>query len=883
MTPIRRLPILLALTLAGPACDDTSTPSSAQDAGVDALLEVDGETLPAPDTTGATDAPKGETSITPPPGPARRLSAGPNYTCLLRSDGEVECWGGSAALRFPPAGPFVEISAGNYHACARRADGTAACWGTTWFDEDRGVDRLGDFTARTFAQVVAGPQAICCGLEAADSTITCRPDGAFVGPPDVAGDPIVWFDLGVTGNSACALNANGRARCWDAAAEYFGPDEYRTYTSEWLTTPPETFTSLSVGKLAPVWGACGVTVDGAILCWGKGEGAWPAQPWSGTFSAVSLGSGDSRCALTTSGEADCVGTGMECADSQCQEIVEWTLQDEPAGPFLEVVVGWNHACGLKSDDSVVCWGSNAQGQLDRTCGDGVLDPGEQCDDGGMLQEDGCSAICRLESGWACEGAPSVCTRVCGNGLIDEAEQCDDGNLNWDDGCTPDCYVEEGWECDAMSEPTDCVFVGSPDTNPEVCGDGYVDEEQGEVCDDGPFSGNILSGCWWDCTENVCGAGLPPTPTGSGAYHVCAGAGLVHDIAITSGPLVSVVGVSYSTALGNSPVMAVPEGEAPILYLAQDEDDGGDLYTITELGSIGEPYEYARFNLSVADDGDHFVSGGIQLGDDLLCPGCGDGGFYAARITPTGEPVWTVRHDIFAGRATVSGAGELQLLGPGSELNEMAMARLDADGAVLWSKPLGPGYPINIFRDGEGAWVLSGDADGPDMTYLPLDPPVGYLPGKLSRVDASGGITQTIQLSGTPSQMAVDGDGTIVVVGGSYGPFGTSTMGAYVERFDASGVSLWVEHMPPAGMLGFAMDVAVAPGAFVELHARGEPEAPSSLVVRDITTGAVTDEHFMEHTAVGRIASQAGAVFFTTWQRWGTFYAKYPLTLLQEQP
>jgi cysteine-rich repeat protein len=39
-----------------------------------------------------------------------------------------------------------------------------------------------------------------------------------------------------------------------------------------------------------------------------------------------------------------------------------------------------------------------------TCGDGVVDPGEDCDDGGILDGDGCSSTCKSES--LCDPAPS---------------------------------------------------------------------------------------------------------------------------------------------------------------------------------------------------------------------------------------------------------------------------------------------------------------------------------------------------------------------------------------------------------------------------------------------------------------------------------------------
>ncbi len=47
---------------------------------------------------------------------------------------------------------------------------------------------------------------------------------------------------------------------------------------------------------------------------------------------------------------------------------------------------------------------------DVVCGDGVRDrPDEACDDGNTDDDDGCSAACEIEAGWACptEGAPCL--------------------------------------------------------------------------------------------------------------------------------------------------------------------------------------------------------------------------------------------------------------------------------------------------------------------------------------------------------------------------------------------------------------------------------------------------------------------------------------------
>ncbi|HEX7599573.1 MAG TPA: DUF4215 domain-containing protein, partial [Polyangia bacterium] len=39
---------------------------------------------------------------------------------------------------------------------------------------------------------------------------------------------------------------------------------------------------------------------------------------------------------------------------------------------------------------------------DYTCGNGILDPGEGCDDGNTLSGDGCSSRCQIECDWDCD-------------------------------------------------------------------------------------------------------------------------------------------------------------------------------------------------------------------------------------------------------------------------------------------------------------------------------------------------------------------------------------------------------------------------------------------------------------------------------------------------
>lgn len=123
-----------------------------------------------------------------------------------------------------------------------------------------------------------------------------------------------------------------------------------------------------------------------------------------------------------------------------------------------------------------------------TCGNGVADPMERCDDGNREGGDGCSAACLVEAGFECGSAlPSACKAICGDGLIAGPESCDDGNQAGNDGCSPDCTLETGYECKAS--PSQCKTV---------CGDGLVAGL--EECDDQNTANN--DGCSSACEQEI---------------------------------------------------------------------------------------------------------------------------------------------------------------------------------------------------------------------------------------------------------------------------------------------------------------------------------------------------------------------------------------------
>lgn len=89
-----------------------------------------------------------------------------------------------------------------------------------------------------------------------------------------------------------------------------------------------------------------------------------------------------------------------------------------------------------------------------------------------------------ENTYDCSGGaptkPDTCVTTCGNGVLewDNYEYCDDGNLKVGDGCAKDCIVEDGWDCSGGS-------LSTKSTCTDICGDGKLFKRNyATYCDDG---------------------------------------------------------------------------------------------------------------------------------------------------------------------------------------------------------------------------------------------------------------------------------------------------------------------------------------------------------------------------------------------------------------
>ncbi len=183
---------------------------------------------------------------------------------------------------------------------------------------------------------------------------------------------------------------------------------------------------------------------------------------------------------TSLGESVCFescGNGIIDGSDQCDDAGESATCNADCTRATCGDGVFNNAAGEECDAA----GESASCDNDCTlveCGDGNqnISAGEECDDGNNSTGDGCNAACKVER----------IIEVCGDGIVTANEVCDDGNTTSGDGCSDTCETEPGFVCNLSADPTNCD---------PLCGDGII--VSGEECDDQ----NVVDGdgCSTSCT------------------------------------------------------------------------------------------------------------------------------------------------------------------------------------------------------------------------------------------------------------------------------------------------------------------------------------------------------------------------------------------------
>ena len=438
----------------------------------------------------------GKQFVTDPLGPRHE------HSCALKKDGSLWCWGNndygqlgnatttSASIPVPTppilGNDVAEVSLGWYHTCARKTDNTAWCWGANSmgqlgngttsnvpFPVQVGLNTLGS----NVAQIRAGGETTCA--RKTDGTVWCWGRGTIdiANPQQVAGLGNTVVDIAVGSSHACARKNDGTLWCWGfnslGQLGIGNTDSINTVVQTGATTLGNNVAQVALGTDF----GCAIKTDGTLWCWGQ----------------------------QLHGE---IGNGSDETTGSCQttpvQIGANTLGNKVAG----VALGDGHACALKDDGTVWCWGE-APGMFEYSmfnyrypvevpwCGDGICTLHERDND-------------------TCPD----CTPKVGDGVCDPFLNCVllPELPAWE--CDTDCACDDGDKCTQPDTLHNGICVG---VSPVKCpADGCHDVAG--VCD--PATGQCSNSPKPDgtaCPGGACHAGIcVPDGSDSGSANGASG-------------------------------------------------------------------------------------------------------------------------------------------------------------------------------------------------------------------------------------------------------------------------------------------------------------------------------------------------------------------------
>lgn len=321
------------------------------------------------------------------------LAAGDQFSCARRGDGSVWCWGdgGYAALgngvelprttpeRVPTLPPAIAIHGGLHHVCAITETRDVWCWGDNSYGQVDGssgenkklptrVPLLGP--ART---VVGGAYHTCALLE--DGSVACwgKNGSGQIGKGPISGDHVLQHDVldRVTGLAAgyfhtCAIR-DGIVWCWG----YNDDGQLGTGDQQSRETPTELPGTAATSLTAGAYYTCAINA-GRFRCWGYnndgqlGSDEMPTTP-SALDGFVALRAGAYHaCGLRDDGSLWCWGVNSVGTLGDGMATGAYLRSPEPRQIVtgrVDVATGWDHTCSVDLAGEVTCWGANRRGAV----------------------------------------------------------------------------------------------------------------------------------------------------------------------------------------------------------------------------------------------------------------------------------------------------------------------------------------------------------------------------------------------------------------------------------------------------------------------------------------------------------------------------------------
>jgi alpha-tubulin suppressor-like RCC1 family protein len=322
----------------------------------------------------------------------------------------VRCWGANdraqlatAAVSYTSTPRDIPILAsrtgalhvGDHHACVLTVMGGVECWGDNQYGQ---LGHGGDPTVPTdvpglgsrVLAIAAGSGNTCAVVEGGDVMCWGYNSQGQLGtaaiaqsatPVRIAGLAGSALSVAVGGSHACAVLATRTVQCWGLNDRRQLGDPSVTAMSAATPVAVRDLDNVDYIALGASYG-CARTMGGSVYCWGGnahgelGTGAPP--PSSATPARVDLGGGATAiatgiahaCAVRDDGHVLCWGWNLQGQlGNGGVENARTPVEVASIGDAVDVAAGQHHSCALLRDGRVQCWGRNVEGQL----GDGTTE------------------------------------------------------------------------------------------------------------------------------------------------------------------------------------------------------------------------------------------------------------------------------------------------------------------------------------------------------------------------------------------------------------------------------------------------------------------------------------------------------------------------------
>lgn len=264
------------------------------------------------------------------------------------------------------------------------------------------------------------------------------------------------------------------------------------------------------------------------------------------------------------------------------------------------------------------------------------------------------------------------------------------------------------------------------------------------------------------------------------------------------------------------------------------------YEVEWITQIGTRYIDNSYSVAVDSESNIYISGSTLGAFDGTTAGTFDA--FLVKYDPSGTTLWSRQIGTNSGdysrsvavdrlgNTYISGYTGGNLGGSSTQSYDAFLVKFDTSGAELWTRTIGTtrvdfSYSVAVDREGNAfiSGVTNGNLGGPNA---------GYDDAFLTKFDPLGNELWSQQVGTAKDDasrsVAVDGDGNVLISGGTYESSAGGRLDAFLTKFDTSGNQLWSRQVGTT-LDDYSQSVAVdgLGNIYISGHTRGSLGGPNA--------------------------------------------------------